>query len=192
MSSSPVTKLSEQEYLALDRAAEIRSEFLDGEMFAMSGASSRHIFLQANLQGELYAALRGAECRVCGSDFRVRVSATGMYTYPDLTVICGKLLLADAHQDILLNPAIIFEILSPSTEKYDRGLKFRHYRTIEPLREYVLVDQNQVQIEQYTRQPDNTWTFRDYQGLDAELKLDSIGVSLPLQRIYDRVDLTEL
>ena len=81
-----------------------------------------------------------------------------------------------------------FEILSPSTEKYDRGLKFRHYRTIESLQEYVLVDQNQVQIEQYTRQPDNTWTFRDYQGLDAELKLDSIGVMLPVQRIYDRID----
>ncbi len=112
-----------------------------------------------------------------------------MYTYPDLTVICGTPLLADAQQDILLNPAIIFEILSPSTEKYDRGSKFRHYRTIESLREYVLVDQNQVQIEQYTRQPDNTWTLRDYQGLTAELKLDSIGVSLPLRRIYDRVDL---
>jgi Uma2 family endonuclease len=192
VSSSSVTKLTEQEYLALDRAAEIRSEFLDGEMFAMSGGSSRHVFLHANLLAEMHAALRGGQCRVGGPDFRVRVSATGMYAYPDLVVICGKLLLADAHQDILLNPAIIFEILSPSTEKYDRGSKFQHYRTIESLREYVLVDQNQVQIEQYVRQPDNTWTFRDYQGLDAKLKLDSIGVTLPLQRIYDRVDITGL
>src|SRR5579864_5684947 len=158
-------------------------------MFAMSGGSMRHSFLHVNLLVEMHAALRGGDCRACGPDFRVRVSATGMYTYPDLVVICGKPLLADAHQDILLNPAVIFEILSPSTEKYDRGLKFQHYRTIESLREYVLVDQNQVQIEQYTRQPDNTWTFRDYQGLDAELKLDSIGVSLLLQRIYDRVDI---
>lgn len=173
----------------MDRAAEFRSEFLDGEMFAMSGGCARHAFLQVNVLVEMHAALRGGECRVCGSDFRVRVSTTGMYTYPDLVVICGKLLLADAQQDILLNPAVIFEILSPSTEKYDRGLKFQHYRTIESLREYVLVDQDQVRIEQYARQPDNTWTFRDYQGLTAELRLDSIGVSLPLQRIYDRVEM---
>jgi len=111
VSSSPLTKLTEQEYLALDRAAEIRSEFLDGEMFAKSGASPRHIFLHANLVAEIHAALRGRECRVGGPDFRVRVSATGMYAYPDLVVICGKVLLMDAHQDILLNPAIIFGLV---------------------------------------------------------------------------------
>ncbi len=190
MSSSPVTKLTEQEYLALDRAAEFRSEFLDGEMFAMSGGSMRHARLQRNLITELTVSLRGRNCEAFGSDFRVRVSAR-MYTYPDITIVCGKPLLADERQDVLLNPSVIFEGLSPSTEKYDRGLKLQCYRTIDPLREYILVNQDEVRIEQYTRQPDNTWNLRDSIGLDSELRLDSIGVSLPLRSIYDSVELPD-
>jgi Uma2 family endonuclease len=188
VASNPVTRLTEEQYLALDRAAEYPSEFLDGEMFAMAGASARHFFLQANVQGELFAALRGSDCRVGGSELRVRVSGR-MYTYPDVLVVCGEPALADEHQDVLLNPAVIFEVLSPSTEKYDRGPKLQHYRSIESLREYILVNQNQVLVEQYTRQPDNIWTLCDYQSLDGELKLESIGVSIPLLRIYDRVEL---
>ena len=189
MASNPVTKVTEEQYLEMDRAAEIRSEFLDGEMIAMSGGSMRHAQLQANLIGEFFAALRGADCRVYGSDFRVRVSKTRMYAYPDVSVVCGKPLLADEHQDILLNPKVIFEVLSPSTEKHDRGLKFRHYRTIDSLTDYVLVDQDQVRIEQYSREADSTWTLHDYQKADEGLKIASISVSLPLSRIYDRVEL---
>jgi len=188
VASSTVTKLTEEQYLSLDRAAESRSEFLAGEMFAMSGASMQHGRLQRNLITQLTVSLGVGPCEAFGSDFRVRVSGR-MYTYPDVLVVCGEPALADGHQDVLLNPAVIFEVLSPSTEKYDRGLKFLHYRSIESLREYVLVDQNQVLVEQYTRQADNTWTLRDYLSLDAELKLDSLGVSLPLNRIYDRVEL---
>ena len=191
MASNPVTKVTEEEYLALDRAAEIRSEFLDGEMIAMSGGSMRHAQLQANLIGEFFAALRGTDCRVYGSDFRVRVSKTRMYAYPDVSVVCGKPLLADEHQDILLNPMVIFEILSPSTEKYDRGLKFQHYRTIDSLRDYVLVSQDAVRLEHYTRGDDATWTLRDYQSLQEELTIASIGVSLPLGRVYDRIELPD-
>lgn len=184
-----LTRISEDEYLAIDRAAEFRSEFLDGEMIAMSGGSIRHAQLQANLLGELFAAIRGSDCRMYTSDFRVRVSKTRMYAYPDASVVCGKPVLADERQDILLNPAVIFEILSPSTEKYDRGVKFQNYRTIDSLMDYILVAQDAVRVEHYTRGDDNTWTLRDHQTLEEELKIVSIGVSLPLSRIYDRVEL---
>jgi Uma2 family endonuclease len=107
--------------------------------------------------------------------------------YPDVTVVCGEQQAFDEHDDILMNPVAIFEVLSPSTEKYDRGLKSRLYRSIDSLRDYVLVDQEQVRVEQYTRQADGTWTLRDYQSPDEELKIDSIGVAIPLQRIYRRV-----
>ena len=187
MASHPVNKVTEDQYLALDRAAEIRSEYFDGEMFAMSGGSMLHARLAVNLLVELKNVLRERDCEAFTSDFRVRVSSK-MYTYPDVSVVCGKPTLADAHQDILLNPIAIFEVLSPSTEKYDRGLKLQHYQTIPSLQEYLLVDQNQVRIEQYTRRQDNTWTFRDYRSLDDRLQLDSAGVSLSLRAIYDRID----
>jgi Uma2 family endonuclease len=188
VASSPVTKLTEEQYLALDRAAESRSEFVAGEMFAMSGTSMQHGRLQRNLITALTVRLGVGPCEAFGSDFRVRVSGR-MYTYPDVLVVCGEPALADEHQDVLLNPAVIFEVLSPSTETYDRGLKFQHYRTIESLREYILVEQNQARIEQYIRKTDNTWTLRDYLSLDVELKLDSIGVSIPLRTVYERVEL---
>jgi Uma2 family endonuclease len=189
MASNPVTRVTEEEYLAIDRAAEVRSEFFDGEMFAMSGGSMRHASLQANLHGELYVALRGKDCRAFTSDFRVRVSPGRMYAYPDITVVCGRPLLADEHQDILVNPTVILEVLSPSTEHYDRGVKFQRYRAIESLKDYILVNQDEIRIEQYTRRDAHTWTLHDYQRPEEELRIDSIGVSLALARIYDRIEL---
>ena len=171
----------------MDRAAEIRSEYLDGEMIAMSGGSMWHSALQVNLIAELLAALRGSDCRPYTSDFRVRVSRR-MYAYPDVSVVCGKPILGDELQDILLNPTVLFEILSPSTEKYDRGVKFQHYRTIESLRDYVLVAQDTCLVEHYTRGDGNTWTLRDHRTLEDELKIDSVGASLTLRRIYDRIE----
>ena len=188
MASNPVTKVTEEQYLAIDRAAEFRSEFLDGEIVAMSGASLVHNRLQGNIYAEVRAALRDGNCEAFNSDLRIRVSAR-VYTYADVSVVCGKPVLADERQDILLNPVVIFEVLSPSTEKYDRGLKFQHYRTIDSLKDYVLVDQDQVRIEHYSRETDNTWTLHDHEKLDDELKIVSIGVSLSLSRIYDRVEL---
>jgi len=179
--------LTEEQYLALERAAEFKSEYFDGEMFAMSGASMRHADLQSNLHGELYTALGNKDCRVYGSDFRVRVSSR-MYTYPDISVVCGKPLLADNSRDALLNPVVVIEVLSPSTETHDRGLKLQHYRTIASLQDYILVNQNEIRIEQYTRQENNLWVLRDYQSLDEDLTINSIGVSLPLSRIYNRVE----
>jgi Uma2 family endonuclease len=188
MVSNPISNLTEEQYLAVERAAEFKSEFLDGAMYAMSGGTLPHADLASNIIAELRAMLRTSECKAFNSDLRVRVSAR-MYAYPDVSVVCGKPLLADDQKDVLLNPVVIFEVLSPSTELYDRGLKFQLYRTIPSLREYILVDQNKVQIDQYIRQDASTWTLRDHQGQDNELKMDSIGISLPLRLIYDRVDL---
>ena len=187
MASSPITKVTAEEYLALDRAAEFRSEFLDGEIIAMSGGSARHSKLQVNLTLELETALRGTPCQTFSADLRVRVSPR-MYTYPDLTVVCGKPVLADERQDILLNPTVIVEVLSPSTEHYDRGVKFQCYRGIESLRDYILVAQDQIRIEQYTRGEANTWTLRDYHDIRETLLIESVRVSLPLASIYERID----
>jgi len=187
VASSPLTKVTAEEYLALDRAAEFRSEFIDGEIIAMSGGSARHSKLQVNLTLELETALRGTPCQTFSADLRVRVSPR-MYTYPDLTVVCGKLLLADDKQDILVNPKVIFEVLSPSTEYYDRGLKFRRYREIASLTDYILVDQDQTQIEQFTRGNAHTWTLRDYQDASETLLIESIGVSIPIARLYEQIE----
>lgn len=132
-------------------------------------------------------AIEGSSCQSFTSDFRVRVSPR-TYTYPDVIVVCGKPILADERQDILTNPKVIFEVLSPSTERYDRGVKLRHYRSIESLQDYVLVSQDQIRIEQYTRGERGIWAFRDYASSDETLAIPSIGVSLPLARIYERVE----
>jgi Uma2 family endonuclease len=185
MATDPQIKLTEQQYLEIERSAEFRSEFLDGEMVAMSGASMEHAALQGNLYFELRTRL-GGECRAFNSGLRVRV-LSGFDAYPDVFVMCGEPRLADQEPDGVLNPVVIFEILSPSTEKYDRGLKFQHYRTIESLIEYVLVDPLQVRIEQFTRTA-TLWTFRDCQHLTEELVLDSIGIAIPLSRIYEGIE----
>jgi Uma2 family endonuclease len=187
MASNAVTKVTAEQYLAMDRAAEFRSEFLDGEIVAMSGGSMRHSELGANLIGEVRAALRKTPRRTFTSDFRVRVSSR-MYTYPDVTVVCGKPLLADEREDILLNPTVIFEVLSPSTEYYDRGMKFQHYREVESLQDDILMAQDQVRVEQYTRGDASTWTLRDYQHAEDVLRIASIGVSVPLSALYERIE----
>jgi Uma2 family endonuclease len=137
----------------------------------------------------VHNALQGKNCQAFGSDPRVRVMPRRMYAYPDVTVVCGKPLLADDRQDILLNPTAIFEVLSPSIEAYDRGAKFRNYLTIDTLKDYVLLDQFTMRVEQYTRGADGTWTFRAYEKPEEQLKLDSIVAALLLARIYDGVEL---
>jgi Uma2 family endonuclease len=188
VASNPVSKLTEEQYLAIERAAEFKSEFVDGEMFAMAGASNAHNLIQGNLFGELYLALRGSPCRPFGPDSRVKASSRA-YVYPDVSVVCEKQQTAGEYSDILVKPLAIFEVLSAATEKYDRGLKFQLYRTIDSLREYILVNQEQVRIERFTRQPDGTWALHDYLNPEQELKIDSIGVAIPVRRIYDQVEI---
>ncbi len=148
-----------------------------------------HATLQSNLIGELYAALRGGDCEVLPSSLRLRVSPGRMYAYPDLSVVRGEPLVADDIEDILLNPTVIFEVVSPSTERYDRGTKFQRYREIQSLQDYILVNQNMAHIEQFTRGEGSTWTLRDHDRLSDQLKIDSIAVTLPLTSIYDGVEL---
>ena len=186
MASNPISKLTEEQYLALDRAAEFKSEFLDGEMFAMAGASRSHDRLQQNLAFELRGALRGSGCEVLSSDIRIKVSGR-TYFYADVSVASERM--AEVHDDNLTNPVAIFEVSSPATQRFDRDLKFQRYQSIESLKDYVLVRQGQVHIEHFTRVADGRWRFRDLRGQDQELKIDSIGVAIPLQRIYDQVDI---
>ena len=189
MASNPISKITEERYLAIERAAEFRSEFVDGEMFAVSGGTNRHGRIQRDLLVELSLALEDGPCEPFGSDNRVRVSSRA-YVYPDVKVVCGERHAIDEDDDILVNPVAILEVLSPSTEKYDRGLKFQLYRTVDSLKNYILVNQEQVRVEQFTRQPDGSWTLHDYQGPDQELTIGSIGVAIRLQRIYRRVSIT--
>jgi Uma2 family endonuclease len=191
MATNPMPRLTEEEYLRLERAAEYKSEYYQGEMFAMSGASFPHSRIQRNLLVEFSLALRDKACEALGSDVRIRVAATGLYTYPDVVVICGQPEFADDQKDTVLNPTVIIEVLSPSTETYDRGQKFRQYRTIPSLQHYVLVDQFAMRVEHHRRQPDESWVGQYLDKPEDELRLDPIGVVIPLHLIYARVELTQ-
>lgn len=185
-----VKKFTPAEYLALERQATYRSEFFNGEIFAMAGGTPRHSLVKANLVVSLGLPLRGQPCTLYDSDLRVLVDQTGLYTYPDASIVCGELEYSDEHRDVIVNPTVLFEVLSDSTEACDRGQKFGHYRRIESLREYVLVSQKEAVVERFQRNHDNTWTLTESRGLDATLTLNSAGITIPLSEIYDKVDLT--
>ncbi|MFP5286997.1 MAG: Uma2 family endonuclease [Thermoanaerobaculia bacterium] len=187
MEPQPKPYLTPEDYLAIERQAETRSEYLDGEMFAMTGGSLRHSLAVGNLVRELSLKLKNRPCRVFPSDLRVHIPATGLYTYPDVIVVCGEPLLQDECQDTLLNPTVIIEVLSPTTEAYDRGKKFEHYRSIESLLEYLLVSQSEPHVEHYLRQDGNRWLFTETTGLEATLALPSIQCELALAEIYDKI-----
>ena len=185
--AEPHDRLSVEEYLAMERQSEARHEYLNGEVFAMTGARLRHNGIVANLAGIFYIQLRGRPCEVFVIGLRLQVTATGLYTYPDLVVVCGEPHLADAHLDTLLNPTVIVEVLSPSTEATDRGRKFAHYRTIESLAEVVLVSQERVQVERYTRQPEGGWLLFEARRLEDRLAIASIACELPLADVYEGI-----
>jgi Uma2 family endonuclease len=187
MSAQPQPRLSPEEYLALERAAEFRSEYYDGIMYAMSGASRVHVRITTNLSGELHQALKQGPCEVYTIDLRLRVNPERLYTYPDISVVCGEPKLADDHNDTLLNPMVLVEVLSPSTEARDRGFKFTHYRHIASLKEYVLVWQSEPRIEVYRRQPTGDWLLSEIDGMDAICRFESLGCQIPLSEIYYHV-----
>jgi Uma2 family endonuclease len=179
--------LSPQDYLALERSAEYKSEYVDGEMVAMTGASRKHVLIALNLAAGLKRQLQGRPCEIYAIDMRVRIPATGLYTYPDMAVICEESKFEDEYEDTLLNPILIVEVLSPSTESYDRGRKFEQYRTLESLQEYVLVSQDQPRVEQFIRQDGNVWLFKDIAGLEQVVSLASVSCEIALSEIYDRI-----
>jgi Uma2 family endonuclease len=187
MSSQLVTYLTPEEYLVLERQAETKSEYLDGELIAMTGATRKHNLVAGNIFASLHAQLRQRPCEVYASDMRVGVSPIA-YTYPDVVVVCGEGEFGDDYMDTLLNPTVIVEVLSESTGGYDRGLKFEHYRKLESLREYVLVAQEKCHVEHFVRQPDNQWLLSETDNLDDTVQLPSINCVLAVSDIYDRVE----
>jgi Uma2 family endonuclease len=188
MATAALTKYTVEEYLALERNAEFKSEYLDGRIVAMTGATMAHITIAGNVHAELRQRLRGGPCRALLGDMRVQVGAGRRYTYPDVSAVCGEPRFMDGTLDTLLNPALIVEVLSPTTEAYDRGEKFLHYRGIETLQEYVLVAQDQVLVERFIRAGE-FWTLSTASDLDVSLELTSVACAIPLREIYENVDL---
>lgn len=182
-----VRQLTETEYLAVERAAEFKSEFFEGEMFARGGGSPMHSLIATNLAREVGNQLKGRPCLPFNSDLRLKIVATGLYTYPDLSVVCGPLEFADGQDDTITNPTLLAEVLSDSTEGYDRGKKFEHYRQIPTLREYLLVSQKEPRIEQFVRGDNGEWRLREAAGLDAQIQLPSLQITLPLSEVFANV-----
>jgi Uma2 family endonuclease len=184
MSTASSRRITPQEYLALERAAQTRSEYFAGEMFAMSGATWHHNLVKDNLAREIGQQLKDGPCRVVTSDLRVKVDATGLYTYPDIIVVCEEPRFEDNVHDTLLNPLVVIEVLSDSTEKYDRGKKFSHYQRVASLQEYVLVAQDEPVVERYVRQPAGGWLLTTIRGLDADFGFASIAAAVSMREIY--------
>lgn len=191
MSTIPKTRYTPEQYLAIERAAQFRSEFLRGEMFAMVGASRKHNLVAGNVSRRIGEQFDGRRCEVYQSDMRVKVSATDLYTYPDVVATCDEPRFEDDQVDTLVNPKVIVEVLSPSTELWDRGKKFEHYRNISSLRECVLISQDHVLVEKFAINADGEWALRDYHTLEDILVLDSISCRITLSDIYARIDFSE-
>lgn len=180
--------ITPNEYLEMERAAVQKSEYYAGEVFLMVGTPPNHNRIASNVLTELNRGLRGQSCEVFGSDQRLHVSKNGLYTYPDVTAVCLRIEYDSRDRDSLTNPVLIVEVLSPSTANYDRGGKFELYRDIPSFGEYVLVHQDKVHIEHHRRDDQRRWLLTEYKDVEASLLFESIGISIPLQRIYERVD----
>ncbi len=189
MSLAPEHHLSFEDWLEAERASlDGRSEYVAGEVFAMTGASVEHNAIVANIVRELGTQMKGRPCQVYANDLKVRIRSADAGKYPDLIALCGEHQFQDARRDVLLNPSLIVEVLSDSTEAYDRGDKFTLYRQIPSLREYLLVSQYRVQVELYSRGEDGRWTLRDYSSLTDSVPLASVDCGLPLAEVYDKVE----
>jgi Uma2 family endonuclease len=180
-----------EQYLGIERAAEFKSDYYAGRMYERPRSSFDHVLIVGGLASELYQALKRSECAVITSDLRVRVSPEGLYTYPDVLAICGEPRFIDDQQDTLLNPTVIAEVFSPSTEAYDRGFKSAQYRKIESLQEYALVSQTEPRLEVFRRQPGGGWLLSEFAGLDAVSRFESLGSEIPLAEICEKVTFSE-
>lgn len=178
-----------EEYLAFERESDTRHEYLDGEIFDTAAANDNHNKVSGNTFASLHTQVRKRDCVVYTADMRLKTPHSDVYTYPDVIIVCGQVQF-DPQSEVytLLNPSIIVEVLSPSTEQYDRGEKFRRYRGIPSLQEYVLIAQDKPLAERFARQADGSWRFTDAQGLEAVMPLDSIGCTLALADVYEKVD----
>jgi Uma2 family endonuclease len=187
MSTQPKTLLTPEEYLAIEREAPYKSEYYDGETFALAGARESHNLIATNAISDLSQQVRARPCRAYGSDMKVRTAA-GLYAYPDASMVCGKPEFLDDIRDTLLNPSLIVEVLSPSTEAYDRGKKFELYQSIPSLREYLLLASDRVHADLYVRHASGLWLRRSAGELDDVLTMESVGCSLRLADLYEKVE----
>jgi Uma2 family endonuclease len=185
-SAAKITRYTPEQYLEMERNAEFKSEYDDGFITAMAGASAQHNVIAGNMHGEIRTQLKNRRCVVYMSDVRLLVSPTGLYTYPDVMALCGEPQFEGEEPKTLLNPTTIVEVLSDSTESYDRGRKFGHYRRLPSLCEYVLITQDEVKVERYVRQGDD-WILTELSHLDDLLRLPSIDCEVPLREIYAKV-----
>jgi Uma2 family endonuclease len=183
MATLPDAPLTEEQYLEIERLAEFKSEFHDGRMFAMSGGSLNHALI-ATRMAVLLDRQMPPGCRTCNSDLRIKVVSAGLYTYPDCSVICGEPEHFGNQKDVVLNPLLIVEVLSPSTEGYDRGKRFELYRTIPTFQEYLIVHQDRRHVEHYSKQNDGSWLLRDHVGPDGSLAIARLGAQISLAELY--------
>lgn len=188
MTTETVTHVTPDEYLAAERLSEYRSEYLDGGVFPMTGASLNHGRIITNTATEIVLQLRERDCDVLIADMKVRLPDSRKFFYPDVVVVCGDSQFHDDRKDIITNPDLVIEVLSPSTEAFDRGAKFEAYRTIESLKEYLLVSQDKPLVEQFVRSDDGGWKFTEAAGLESSLTLPSIECTLNLSAVYKRVE----
>lgn len=186
MASVPKYYVTPEEYLALERKAEFKSEYMDGVVYAFAGCNQRHNLIATNLIATLGTQLRGRPGKVYSSNLRVRVPKSNCFFYPDVSVVCGDDEVGDDEQDVLLNPTLIVEVSSESTAAYDRGKKFLSYQQIDSLQEYILVSQDEMLVEGYARQGNDRWLYTKLTGLEGNLTLPSINCQLALKDIYDK------
>ncbi|MBV8903658.1 MAG: Uma2 family endonuclease [Acidobacteriia bacterium] len=182
--------MSEAEYLEQERRAERKSEYRQGEVFAMTGANRRHSLIVTNLTAELGQQLKEKPCEVYASDLRLRVTAAGLYTYPDVMVACGEIQFADDQKDTILNPVLLIEVLSESTRDYDLGGKFEYYRALPSLMEYLTVAQDEPHVGHWIRQPEDHWLLVETRDLSQTIELVAIPCRLAMAEIYDKVEQT--
>ena len=188
MSTAPTRRVTAEEYLAFEREAEAHHEFINGQIVAMAGGTRRHARICDNVLIATQTRLRRTNCESYSANLRVKIEETGNYTYPDLSIVCGEQRFEDLREDTLLNPRVIVEVLSPSTERHDRGWKFKNYQLITSFEEYVLVSQDEPRIERLLRQGEVGWLMTHVEGLDKSVRFESIGCELPLREIYEGVE----
>lgn len=187
MSMPALRRFTAEEYLVTERMSNRRHEFVDGVIYNMAGASEPHNIITMNLAGNLFRCVKSRGCRIYSNDMRVQIPRKTLYAYPDVVVVCGEPELADSHNDTLLNPTILIEVLSPSTADFDRNVKAKRYRRILSLQEFLLVEQDECYIEHFRRESDTSWDVEKILNLKATLRFASLGCEIPVSEVYDQV-----
>jgi Uma2 family endonuclease len=191
MASNPKQRLTPEEYLELERKAEFKSEYFFGKIYALDGASPEHSTITFNLAVEVGTQLRGTPCQGFSGDMKIRTGDSWLYAYPDLSIVCDEPLFHDEKGEVLINPKVIFEILSPSTEKFDRGAKFLHYQVMNTFTDYVLIAQDEPHVEHFTRQQNGWILYNIIRDLESKLSISSIDCTISLAGLYDRIKFPE-